>query len=324
MFQVLDRLVEERVAARLEAALSRPLISSVETALSVAETTSEVVELPPETVSAAASESLSLLSQRPLRHTLLNTSKDDVRRVHPPLAVHLATDLTPSRPSTRRPRPSKPALRRAVAKLRASRAGRPRPRRPPPYGRWYLPIDMWSPRASQTELKPPSRAEQGLQRKMANTFIAKQFKQYLEEKRFRLPRALQCLDVDPERQAPVATLSQHLVPALHRLTEDDVKRALRKDFQASAANSSVVPVKLFRHVLSRHGFRFTDHEFAQLIALATTAKHDNTRRLVNHKALKLDFDLFMLQTVLVLRQLHHQRSLTRPGEPAENLRGSSR
>lgn len=159
---------------------------------------------------------------------------------------------------------------------------------------------------------------------MANTFIAKQFKQYVEERRLRLPRALQCLDADPEREVPVATLSQHLVPTLRRLTEDvDVKRALRKDFQASTANSNLVPVKLFRHVLSRHGFRFTDHEFAQLIALATTAKHDNARRLVNHKGLKLDFDLFMLQTVLVLRQIDHQRSLTRPGSPDPAVRASS-
>ena len=144
--------------------------------------------------------------------------------------------------------------------------------------------------------------EKEVQHEISKAYISKQFKQYIDDHDFRMPVALDPLSAD------TATLTgfdknmlQHMLPALRPLLAPSMARVLRRELQGSCVppSSTFVPVSIFREVLARHGFRFTEVEYSQIIAIAPA---DELNAPCTKRHAKIDYNLFMVRCSEAIRK----------------------
>ena len=94
---------------------------------------------------------------------------------------------------------------------------------------------------------------------------------------------------------------QHMLPALRPLLAPSMARVLRRELQGSCVppTSTFVPVSIFREVLARHGFRFTEVEYSQIIAIAPA---DELNAPATKRHAKIDYNLFMVRCSEAIRK----------------------
>lgn len=221
---------------------------------------------------------------------------------------------SPDRSCSRRRDDSK-RIKIALEILRASRArALPNARRASrPYGKWYLPVKCW--KAGSTSGSAPMTAidvnnavkkqdlddlEKSLQHQIGNAFIAKHFKQYIEERHYRMPRALETLHAEKTSVSPsFDNVRGHIIPMLATMCAAQTVQRLRKDLKArcNPPASTQIPVRSLRDVLTANGIRFTDEEFRQLVAIASNRPPQRTFS----RLLKIDYAIFMLRAEQLLK-----------------------
>ena len=213
------------------------------------------------------------------------------------------------------------------------------------YGKWYMPVNSWGVHA-RTEKDAAAfnkeeicdevdeawleeaialkRQEEQLQSELATAYIAHQFKQYIDDNDYRLPRALAaCADtpsgdggirggVGGIRHRDHERLTGHLWPLITALVkEKDFVDTLKKDFRERAKDHHVasghVTIRDFREILAHRGFRFSDNEFHQLIAIVTNnqiPQETTPRKWLNAK---VDYNHFLARCDDLLKAARKRR-----------------
>ena len=224
----------------------------------------------------------------------------------------------------------------AIEYLRMARAIRARAEARPPvrvdYGKWYVPCRDWRARPKR-DAKPSSedapgaaaerdhraeielsqnefgeevaaqkQHEKEVKQEIAKAYISKQFKQYIDDHDYRMPMALDPLSADTGSLTGFdRNMLQHMLPALRPLLAPSMARLLRRELQGSCLppTSTYVPVSIFREVLARHGFRFTEVEYSQLTAIAPA---DELGAPATKRHAKIDYNLFMVRCSEAIRK----------------------
>ncbi|KAJ1463191.1 hypothetical protein M885DRAFT_610207 [Pelagophyceae sp. CCMP2097] len=209
-------------------------------------------------------------------------------------------------------------------------------KRTAPYGAWYIAPEKWDacgrPRedaaagsrggsasapegvwgAEALELK---QREQSLQQEILTAYISKEFKAYVDERGLRVPVALKSLHVDSARRPGYDTATLRLMlPALEPLLKQATARALRREFQAACVPkaSTRCPLLAFREILARHGFRFQEAEFDELVHIALMGDEHGASR---HAC--IDYNLFLHRCADALGKLRNkQPRAPAPSSPA--------
>lgn len=192
----------------------------------------------------------------------------------------------------------------AIEYLRMARAIRARAEARPPvrvdYGKWYVPCRDWRARPKR-DAKPSAedapgaaaerdhRAEIELSQNEFGEEVAAQ-KQHEKEVKQEIAKA----GFD-------RNMLQHMLPALRPLLAPSMARLLRRELQGSCLppTSTYVPVSIFREVLARHGFRFTEVEYSQLTAIAPA---DELGAPATKRHAKIDYNLFMVRCSEAIRK----------------------
>ena len=144
--------------------------------------------------------------------------------------------------------------------------------------------------------------EKEVKQEIAKAYISKQFKTYIDDHDYRMPMALDPLSADTGSLTGFdRNMLQHMLPALRPLLAPSMARLLRRELQGSCLppTSTYVPVSIFREVLARHGFRFTEVEYSQLTAIAPA---DELGAPATKRHAKIDYNLFMVRCSEAIRK----------------------
>lgn len=270
-------------------------------------------------------EAVSLADQVPDELLLNPTSGGAVGNNRPGAKWRIASKLSkgcspndvvcsPERPCSQR-REDRKRTKIALEILRASRAQSAPPARrvARPYGKWYLPVKCWN--AGNTSGSAPMTAidvnnaakkqdlddrAKSLQHQIGNAYIARQFKQFIDERHFRMPRALEALNVEKNSVLPsFDNIRGHIIPMLTTMCATPTVHRLRKELKAHCLPPATtqIPVRSLRNVLAANGIRFTDEEFRQLVAIASNQPPQHTFS----RLLKVDSAIFMLRAEQLLK-----------------------
>ena len=152
------------------------------------------------------------------------------------------------------------------------------------------------------EVAAQKQHEKEVKQEIAKAYISKQFKQYIDDHDYRMPMALDPLSADTGSLTGFdRNMLQHMLPALRPLLAPSMARVLRRELQYSCVppTSTYVPLSIFREVLARHGFRFTEVEYSQLTAIAPA---DELGAPATKRHAKIDYNLFMVRCSEAIRK----------------------